>query len=71
MLEGVKIAQIMPLAGDANRRLSWQFSSVYVVEGRLWPEVRGISLHIWDRDKKPTIEGLKWDRKTGTLTRIW
>jgi len=68
----VKIISIWPLSSDRNQIPAWRESSVYVIHGRLWPEVRGLMLcQWWLRRPRENVKGLMWDREAGTLKRIW
>jgi hypothetical protein len=64
-----RIVSIWPLSGDQNQILTWTNAKVYVVHGRIWPEVRGCMLCLWQADKTVNSVGLRWDKKT--LTQIW
>jgi phage N-6-adenine-methyltransferase len=66
-----QIISIWPLSSDINQLLAWQQASIYIIHGRVWPNVRSCMLCKWDRFSKPTIEGLIWYKKDKTLTRWW
>lgn len=66
---GVRIMTIWPLSGDINQIPTFENCRVIVVHGRVWPEVRGIMVSIWDKNIKPSIEGARWDKKE--ITKVW
>jgi phage N-6-adenine-methyltransferase len=68
---GSQIVSIWPLSGDLNMIDVWKNSDVYVVHGRVWPEVRGCMLCMWSSKiiRIPLVRGIRWDRRT--LERIW
>ena len=60
---GARIVSIWPLSGDLNQIKVWKEADVYIVHGRLWPEVRSIVVCVWDTTKyyvTPSIRGLRW-----------
>lgn len=66
---GAKIVSIWPLSGDYNQLPAWIESDVYVIHGRIWPEVRGLMLCRWDEHSCGIVRGLTWDKKV--LKQIW
>lgn len=68
-VKGSKIKSIWPLSGDANQNLAWKYADVYVIVGRIWPNVRSCMLCDWERKNHGIVKGLKWDKQT--LTQIW
>ena len=63
MNRGCKIISIWPLSGDQNQIVTWKYASVYILHGRVWPEVRGCMLCKWDKDNVGPIRGLTWDKE--------
>jgi len=70
---GCKIISIWPLSGDLNQIKAWKHSSVYVVHGRVWPQVRGLMMCKWDRCEDKNILGVRWHKSAAVpwLERIW
>lgn len=68
---GVKIVSIWPLSSDLNVVSAWQNANVYIIHGRVWNLVRGLMMCVWGQEFKEPVKGLRWDKKTKTLTRIW
>jgi len=68
---GSKIISIWPLSGDKNQIVTYENAEVYIVHGRVWPEVRGCMVCKWDLDSflMPMVYGLTWDGKA--LTDRW
>jgi phage N-6-adenine-methyltransferase len=69
MRRGCNIVSIWPLSGDRNQITTWQKAGVYIIHGRIWPEVRGCMLCVWNKNIPLYIHGLRWDGKT--LEKIW
>jgi len=70
MKAGAKIVSIWPLSGDLNQLPAWKEANVYVVHGRVWPEVRGLMICVWDKDRPNNgVHGLRWDKES--LVEIW
>ena len=67
--EGSKIVTIWPLSGDRNQRYVWENCQICIIEGRIWPLVRGCMLCVWDASRGSSIQGFHWDKKN--LTFIW
>lgn len=69
----VKIVSIWPLSGDLNMVDVWKHAQVNIVHGRIWPEVRGCMLCVWDNSVRAdkTVHGLKWQKKEGKLVKAW
>jgi len=67
---GCCIVSIWPLSCDKNQIETFTKSSVFVIHGRIWPNVRGCMLCVWIH-KQPIIwvTGLSWDKKE--LKEIW
>ena len=71
MTAGSRIVTIWPLSGDQNQVPVWVQCEVNVIHGRVWPEVRGVMVCVWDWARRPLIRGLTWDKKEHTLTYSW
>jgi len=69
--KGAKIITIWPLSGDLNQITAWENCQVFIIHGRIWPEVRSCMVCVWEEGITPGIFGLRWDRKTGVLTDQW
>jgi hypothetical protein len=71
--EGCKIISVWPLSADDNQVKAWKEATVYVITGRVWPEVRGLMLCRWGKlECEPAdVRGLRWNKKDSTLLRIW
>jgi hypothetical protein len=67
---GCRVVSIWPLSGDFNMIPAWKWSQVYVIHGRIWPEVRGCMLCVWGVDIE-SPKGLIWDKKNKTLKKEW
>jgi hypothetical protein len=69
-MRGARIVSIWPLSGDVNMVEAWQGADVYVIHGRIWPNVRGLMLCVWGRKTSPRrVVGLAWGN--GRLTEKW
>jgi hypothetical protein len=66
---GCKIITIWPLSGDKNQITTWTNTDVYIIHGRVWPEVRGCMLCKWCLNNDKIISGLSWDKKE--LKLLW
>lgn len=73
--KGAKIISIWPLSGDLNQLPTYMLATkIYVVHGRVWPNVRGCMIVMWNGrrrifDKK--FHGLIWDSKKSILEKAW
>ena len=67
---GSMIISISPLSGDLNQVKAFQNAGVYIIHGRVWPEVRGVMLSVW-HPMASGVHGLNWNKKDGTLTKVW
>ena len=68
---GSKIVTIWPISTDKHQIPACRYANEFKIFGRVWPNVRGTVVHVWDLCAQlvgPT--GLLWDKKTGTLTQI-
>lgn len=70
-LKGAMIMSIWPLSGDFNMINTWKHSDISIVHGRVWKETRGVMLCEWNMLSNGRVDGLRWDKKNGTLTREW
>lgn len=69
---GSKIITIWPLSSDANQHRVWSENHVYIIEGRIFKEVRSCMLTVWNREWLGRgVHGLSWDKKESKLERIW
>lgn len=66
---GCNIVTIWPLSGDQNQIVTWNYASVYIIHGRIWPNVRGCMLCVWGKEPGGIIAGLDWNKKT--LIKSW
>lgn len=67
--KGVRIISIWPLSGDLNQIPTWTNSDVYIIHGRVWPEVRGLMLCVWNKKSIGKVSGLRWNKKE--LSKLW
>ena len=67
---GSRIICISPLSSDLNQMKAFQNAGVYIIHHRVWPEVRGVMLSVW-HPMASGVHGLNWDKKDGTLTKVW
>lgn len=70
MKRGCKIISVWPLSADLNMIDTWQYAQVNIIHGRLWPEVRGVMVCIWDAEAVGGVDCLRWDRDKGTLISV-
>ena len=66
---GCNIVTIWPLSGDQNQIITWNYASVYILHGRVWPNVRGCMLCVWTKEPGGVIAGLDWNKHT--LIKNW
>jgi phage N-6-adenine-methyltransferase len=59
---GCKIFSIWHLSGDSNQIVTWSNASIYIIHGRIWPEVRGIMLCEWNNNKRQNVQGFIWNK---------
>ena len=66
---GSKIVSIWPLSGDINQISTWKESSVNIIHGRVWSEVRGVMVCVWNNMYKNNnqVNNLRWDKKKLTI----
>ena len=71
-IRGCRIVSIWPLSGDLNMILAWEIASIYIIHGRVWPEVRGCMLCVWNAydTQRPPL-GVLWDKKRSELIKTW
>ncbi len=61
---GCHIITIWPLSGDQNQIVTWNYTSVYIIHGRVWAKVRGCMVCLWNGKEQGTIiSGLNWNKK--------
>ena len=62
---GCMIFSIWPLSGDLNQIVTWNSPRVFILHGRVWPNVRGCMLCVWNgKEQGEFITGLDWNKKT-------
>ena len=66
---GCKFKTIWPLSGDLNQIETWKNADIYIIFGRIWPNVRTCMLCDWGPSTGGKIIGLRWNKKD--LTRIF
>jgi phage N-6-adenine-methyltransferase len=70
---GKRIVTIWQLSGDLNQIPTWKNAGkIFIIHGRIWPEVRGCMLCVWDslrENRYNKVSGLRWDKDR--LTTLW
>lgn len=65
------IITLWPLSGDKNMIPVFENADVYIISGRIFPQVRSCMLCVWNSLSMDEISCLNWDKKLEELTFLW